>query len=166
MGERTYLMQSGSSRIASLTFRSFTGTFATAETAAESWTFKRIGFLNPKITIRRANREEDLAVYRPHVWGDGKIVFADGSIFIWKPINFWAIEWSLIDPAGEPLLRIKPGVADQSLPDLLKTQATIEIARASTQMEMLPLFSTFCMYLFVIHQMDVSAASAATAASM
>lgn len=159
-------MKIGSARIASLAFRSFTGTFATAETASESWTFKRIGFLNPKITIRRANCEEDLAVYRPHVWGDGTIVFADGSVFVWKPTNFWAIEWSLIDPSGEPVLHIKPGIAEKAITDLLKTQATFEVARTSSQTDLLPLFTTFCMYLFVIHQMDVSAASAATAASL
>lgn len=154
--ERIYRLRSGTDICASLTYRSAGGTFATAETLAGTWTFKRIGFLNPKITIRSAGSEEDVAVYRPHVWGDGKIIFPDGRTYVWKPTSFWSIEWSLIDPAGAVLLGIKPGLAGGGLEDLQKIQATMDFARGSSGDGLLPLFAAFGMYLFVIHQMDTA----------
>ncbi len=67
---------------------------ATAETADGTWTFKRVGFLNPRVTIRAAGSPDNLAVYQPKFWGDGTVTFADGAAFRWQPTNFWATEWA------------------------------------------------------------------------
>ena len=49
--ERFFELRSGDPLFATLSFRSGFGTMATAETAEGSWTFKRAGFLNPRISI-------------------------------------------------------------------------------------------------------------------
>ena len=85
--ERLYQLKWRDEVLASLSFRSRTGTLATGKTAEGSWTFKRVGFLNPRITVRAVGSEEDLAVYQPKFWGDGALSFKDGPVFAWRPSN-------------------------------------------------------------------------------
>ena len=56
------LRDEAKSLYASLTFRTPFGSFAVAETAHGTWSFKRVGFLNPGVTVRSQGAAEDLAL--------------------------------------------------------------------------------------------------------
>lgn len=160
--EQFYELTSGGERLASLTFRSSFGTMATAETATGSWTFKRVGFLNPRVTVRQAGTEIDLAVYHPRFWGGGALAFADGRSYAWSSTGFWGTRWEFREAAGGPALVFERGVREERFSDLLRTQFTVTMASTPVAPEILSILVTVGMYLLVLHQRD-SAAVVATA---
>jgi hypothetical protein len=159
----SFHLRSGEKLFASLTFRSMLGTLATGQTSDGLWTFKRVGFLNPRVTVRQAGSDDDLAVYHPKVWGDGHLAFASGRTFVWKPVNFWATDWAFTDAQGVPLMRLKSGLEKEGLRDLLKDQATLELLAASETVEERPILVCLGMYLLILYRIDTAAAVAATA---
>ncbi len=86
--ERWFELRAEDDLVGSLRFETAFGTRATAQTADASWTFKRVGFLNPRVTVREAGAELDVAIYQPKFWGDGWLAFPDGRVFHWKSTNF------------------------------------------------------------------------------
>ncbi len=162
---RHYELRAGEALCGTLDFRSAWGTLATAEMAAGAWTFKRVGFLNPRVTVREAGSDHDLAVYQPRFWGDGQLALADGATFHWRSINFWSTQWAFTDVAGQPLVTFRSGVPDQKLKDIFRTQATVEIAPAATGDARLPLLVAFGWYLILLQHQD-TAATAGTVAAM
>jgi hypothetical protein len=163
--ERLYQLRSGQEVLAALTFRSSTGTMATAETTEGRWTFKRVGFLNPRVTVRAAGSEEDLAVYQPKFWGDGVLSFNAGCVWAWKPTNFWATDWAFFDSEGTAVMEFRSGVEKEKLSDIFKTQFTVVFHHTRTVREAVPLLVTLGMYLLVLHQQDAAAAAAVTAST-
>ena len=162
---RHYELRAGGELCGALNFRSAWGTLATAETAGGAWTFKRVGFLNPRVTVREAGSEEDLAVYRPRFWGDGQITLTDGATLHWRSLNFWSTQWAFTDSASRPLVTFRSGVQDQKLKDIFRTQATVEVAPAASADPRLPLLVCLGWYLILLQHQD-TAATAGTVASM
>jgi hypothetical protein len=66
-----YELRAGDDLVATLRFRSAFGSFATAETAEDCWTFKRVGFWKTHVTVRRCGADEDLAVFHNNTWNGG-----------------------------------------------------------------------------------------------
>jgi hypothetical protein len=163
VSERSYQLQSGEFLLGRLFFRSSFGTLAVAETAEGRWTFKRVGFLNPRVTARVADSGEDLAVYQPKFWGDGVLTFMSGPVFTWKPINFWATDWAFADAQESPLIAFKGGVAKEKLRDIFKIQSTVEVVAAPQGRDVFSVLLALGMYLLVLHHQDAAAAAAATA---
>lgn len=162
-GAPSFHLRSGEMFLASLTFRSAFGTLATAQTSQGLWTFKRVGFLNPRVTVRTAGSDEDLAVYHPKVWGDGHLAFNSGRTFIWKPFNFWATDGAFTDEHGKTLLRLMSGLEKEGLRDLLKDRATLQLLPAAEGVEEVPILVCLGIYLLIMHRIDTAAAVAATA---
>lgn len=160
-----YELKAGQELLARLTFRSLFGTLATAETAEGSWTFKRVGFLNPRVTVRVASKEEDLAVYQPKFWGDGVLTFQDGRALSWKPVNFWRTDWSFFSDQEEAVLEFKSGVQEEKLRDIFKTQYTLTRHGTGPDRDILPILATLGLYLIILHQQDSAATIAATSAA-
>jgi hypothetical protein len=164
--QRFFELRAGEALLATLSFRSAFGTLAVGETAEGSWSYKRLGFLNPRLSVRDARQPEDqqidLAVYQPRFWGDGVLTFQYGRAFAWKPTNFWATQWSFTDQAGKLVLKFMPGAEHEKLTDLFKTQATVELHAVEGCRDLLPVLLTLGMYLILLHH-DDSAAAAATA---
>src|SRR5262245_57158100 len=74
-----YDLTDGADLVATLTFRSAFGSFATGTSADGSWTFKRQGFFHPTVTIRREGQDVDLAIFRNRTWkAGGTLEFPDG----------------------------------------------------------------------------------------
>lgn len=66
--------------VGSLIFRSGWGTLATAEHPTGSWTFKRVGFLRTRVTVRAVGAVSDLATFHPTTWsGGGAVELPDGQ---------------------------------------------------------------------------------------
>lgn len=160
--EHHYELQAGPAQLATLTFHSVWGTLATAETADGTWTFKRVGFLNPRVTVRVAGSPDNLAVYQPKFWGDGILTFADRTAFRWRPTNFWASQWAFTGKDDTPLIRFKSGVEKQRLSDIFKTQAIVEIEPEESIGPVMPLLVVLGMYLIVLHQQDAAGTVEAT----
>lgn len=63
-GVRYHELRLGRSLFATLRWKKMFGSLAVAEFCKERYTFKRVGFLHPSITVRREGEDEDLAVMR------------------------------------------------------------------------------------------------------
>lgn len=140
------------------------GTLATAEMPGESWTFKRVGFFNPKVTIRHSGSQENLAMYEPKFWGDGMLRFEDGREFMWRSTNFWATQWTFLSTAGLPIFTFEPA-KEKKWKDVFKTQALVEIESEGWREKHLGLLLAFGWYLVIMHEQEAAAGAAATACS-
>jgi hypothetical protein len=141
---------------ATLRFRSSFGSFATAESADDCWTFKRIGFFQTKVTIRPCGSDDDIAIFRHNTWsGGGTLEFADGRTFQ-ATSNFWQTKFGFETESGEKLIEFEKG-------GLLHLSAAVEIQPGATGIAELPLMVSLGCYLVVMMNMDATiAASTAT----
>src|ERR1035441_5308392 len=62
---RFYQLTDNGREIATLRFESSCGSLATGECGQARWTFKRTGFLSPKISVREAGSETNIALFTP-----------------------------------------------------------------------------------------------------
>ena len=158
---RSYELRSENDLLGTLAFRSAFGTFATAETADGKWTFKRVGFLNPRVTVRPEGGEEDAGLYQPKIWGDGVLTLQGGPTFAWKPTNFWQTNWAFIDAEQCHVMDFTAGVDNKKLRDIFKVQCTVALADVSSCRSWVPLLVPLGMYLLILHHDDAAATTAA-----
>ena len=157
-------LRSGEDLYAELEFPKWYGSLAIATSAEERWTFKRVGFFNPRVTVRSEGSETDLAVFRPKWTGsEGTTQLANGAAYTWKTANFWATEYTWLNSAGEPLILYKQGVEASWLADLFKTQARVEIQPAAQGLPELALLVILGWYLIILKQQDDASVVATTA---
>ena len=84
-----YGLHLGEDIIGTLRFRSSWGSLATAEILGGCWTFKRIGFLQTRVSIKVCGTEPDIAIFRNNTWkGGGTLEFPDGRRLP-ASTNFW-----------------------------------------------------------------------------
>lgn len=163
--ERSFILGSQEFEFASLIFQSAFGSLAIATTAEESWSFKRVGFFNPRVTVRRKDEEIDLGIYRPRWTGSEGTLELGGRSFVWKSVNFWATQFVFTDSQAGELMRFRQGNAESKLTDIFKEQARVEIASHAWEMSELPILISLGWYLIILHQDDSAAVVAATTAA-
>ena len=151
--------------IGTLAFRSAFGTLAEAVTSIQSWTFKRVGFFNTRVTIRKPDEELDHATFYPRIFGDGVLQIMDGRSFSWAPLNFWRTRWVFYDNGDIPVLQFWEGSQEFKISEIFKTQAAVEILDASLSEEQLSLLVPFGFYLIIMHKNDTAAGAAAASSS-
>jgi hypothetical protein len=145
--------------LATLSFRSVCGSLAFAACAGGRWSFKRVGFLKPRITVRLRRYHQDLAVYHPSVWsGGGALTTSVGANFRIRT-EFWERELEVRGVNSETLIRMSSNQFFSSGGDL-------EIMEAAADLPELPWLVCFIWYLALIMSMDSAAASAACCASL
>lgn len=166
VGERRFELRTGADVVATLVFRSFTGSLATAETAEGSMTFKRVGFLNARVTIRDAGGLEDVAVYHPRLWGGGELLFNDGQEVHWRSTNFWGTSWAFTDGANQVLVDFKPGLEHEKFSDMFKIQATLTINPMPALQTRGSILLPLGLYLLILQQDDSTASAGAVVATM
>lgn len=159
--ENRFELRSEGASVAFLEFRSAWGTLASAEMADGSFTFKRLGFLRPRVTVRAPGSDENLGLYEPRFGGGGDLRLRDGRSFSFRPTSFWQTRWAFADSAGMSILEFRSGVEDGGLSDLLKTQFTVEFS--APRAGPVAILATLGMYLIVLQQRDSAGAGAATA---
>ena len=141
---------------ATLCFRSSSGSFATATSADGSWSFKRVGFWQTKVTVRASGAETDLAVFRNNTWGGGgTLELPDGRKYP-ANTNFWATQYEFKTEAGEPLVSYK------KIGGVLHTSAAVEIHPPAKDIAEMPWMVLLGWYLTVMMLNDHAAAVAAT----
>jgi len=163
---RRFELRAERSVFGSLSFRTAFGSLATAESATGSWTFKRVGFLSPRVTVRVAGSNDDLAIYWPRLRGDGWLEFPGGTRYHWQTANFWGSAWGFSDAQQGLLFVLRPGVEKPSWSDLLKTQAQVEIEQRGHDLAELPLLVMLGWYLLILQKEDSAAAISATTAAL
>lgn len=144
--------------IGSLRFRSAFGSLATAESGDGCWTFKRVGFFQTRVAVRRCDAEAEIASFKNNMWsGGGMLVLADGRPFR-ATTNFWSSKLRFEDEAGQSLVRFDYG-------GMFKLHARVEIAESARTMPELPLLVLLGWYLAIMLHADASGASSAGAAA-
>jgi hypothetical protein len=163
--KRSFELRAGDDLFATLKFETAFGSLAAAESAAGTWTFKRVGFFKPRVTVRVKGSEQNLAVYHLK-WGsaEGVLEFADGETYVWKLANFWATRYQIVDAEGNPLISYTSKIGNAS--DLLKDQARIEIVPETRDKDTLALLLLIGWYLIVLQQEDVMATATAVASKV
>jgi len=82
------------------------GSLATVESANGRWTFKRSGFLSPRITVREPGSDTDLAVFTPKWTGGGELRLKSGRCYLLKSLSFWGGDWAFEDESGVAILTL------------------------------------------------------------
>ncbi len=152
-----YELRANNDVVATLHFRSAFGSLATAQTADDCWTFKRVGFWKTRVTVRRCDAEVDLAVFHNNTWkGGGTLELADGRRYL-ASTNTWQTRYEISDEAGESLLLFAIG-------GVLRQSAQVTIHPAAVRLDTLPLLLTLSWYLVVMMYQDSAAATVVVAA--
>lgn len=152
-----YELRAGDELSATLRFRSSFGSFATAESADGCWTFKRVGFWKPRVTIRGCGTDLDIAIFKNNTWsGGGTLEFPDGRKIL-ASTNFWQTNFEFKTEAGEELVRFKTG-------GLVRLSAKVEIQPDQAGKPELPWVVMLGWYLVVMMYVDTVTATSAVAA--
>jgi hypothetical protein len=154
---RTFELRSGDALIGQLRFEKPCGSLASAEVAAEKWTFKREGFLAPRVTVRAPNSVPDLAIFRPHWGSGGTLDFRDCLRLRWRCTNFWGSQYAFVGGDDRALVRFGHHEG------FFKTSARLEIDPSSAAIAELPLLVALGWYLMILAAEDATVAAASTA---
>lgn len=158
-------LRSGDDQYAEIEFPKWYGSLANAIAVEGRWTFKRVGFFNPHVTVRTEGSDQDLVIFRPKWTGtEGTAQFTGGAAYVWKTANFWATEYVWLNANGDPLVVYKQGVEASWLADIFKTQARVEIQPAAEGLRELSLLVMLGWYLIVLKQQDDASVVTITAA--
>jgi hypothetical protein len=160
--ERSYELQRHGDSFGTLVFRSMWGTLAHAENPIQDWTFKRMGFLNPRVTARFPEADSDQALFHPKIFGGGTLQMLDGRPFTWEPINLWHTKWRFMDKSGISLLSFDQGKIEQKLADLFKLQVTVKVESSRITNQEFSLLVNLGFYLIVLYLADSAAAASAS----
>jgi len=147
---RAYELRSGDALIGHLQFEKSCGSLASAEVNSQKWTFKRVGFLAPRVTVRSPNVEADLAVFRPHWGGGGTLDFADGHQAQWRCVNFWRSQWAFVVNEDRIVVRFSHREG------FFKASAQLECDPASAALPELPLLAVLGWYLIILAAEDAA----------
>ena len=169
-----YELRIGEETVATLRWRSISGSHATAETAEGSWTFKRVGFWHPRITARPAGIERDAAIFEPRWTGSGTLTMAQGIAYRWGPTNGWQTRWAWHNADGTPIVQFhnKHGMATEgyvelapaatALPPVTHLDGTYQPVAASeaeatpATLPEIPLLVTLGWYLLILAALDAA----------
>ncbi|HBY06369.1 MAG TPA: hypothetical protein DEH22_00720 [Chloroflexi bacterium] len=142
MFAKKYTLQSGNDVVGKVNWQSYGGSLATGITSQRTWTFKRTGFAVPRVTVRRAGEDDDIARFTPISSNKGELeIFDSGVEFEWKTSgsNFgWAL-------GGQALIaRYKP----------MLYKAKLEIEAAEINRPEIPLLVLLGLYILVMFSED------------
>lgn len=91
-----------------LDFPSMFGSLAVAECAEGVFSFKRQGFLQPSISVRRPGSDLDHGRLLMDGWHQGGVLhLADGNRYQFVKMGFLHPEWTFSDPRGRVLARLR-----------------------------------------------------------
>jgi hypothetical protein len=154
-----YELKDGDDVVLTLKFRSLTGSHATLEGPDGCWTFKRVGYFRPRVTIRRCNEEKELGVFRNNTWANGgALELPDGRRFEANS-NFWMTGYEFKSEAGDTL------VAYRSIGGVFHASSRVEFDAAARSLPELPWLVGLGWYLVILMQLDAGATSAAISAA-
>ena len=149
---REHELRAGDDVIATLRFQR--GTLADAQADGQHWTFKRQGFWHPRVSVRVAGSETDIAMFHPQWTGGGTVELAGGNPVKLASANFWQSEWVWLDK-DQPVVRFK------GRHGLVKAKGAVDIPPEAARRPDLPLLVLLGWYLILLHADDAAVASSA-----
>ena len=162
---RTFVLNRHDEPFGTLEFRSMWGTLALSKDPIQNWSFKRVGFLTPHITVRMPDSDSDYALFDPKAFGGGMLHNPDGRQNRWELLNNLRTKWRFTDKKGAPVLSFEQDAEEFKLSELFKIQAAVTVETSRITNLEFSLLVNLGFYLVVLNSMDSSAAAAAAAAS-
>ena len=147
-----YELCRGSDVIGTLKFRSAFGSLATASVDLGCWTFKRMGFLKTRVTVKACDEERELGVFRNNTWSGGGTLELPGGRSIQASTNFWHSKYEFLKD-DQPLIKYRTR-------QILKLSGHMEILPAAQPIRGLPWLMMLVWYLAVMMHRDDSAGAA------
>lgn len=152
-----YELRSNEELVAKLSFRTLSGSFATAESGDGCWTFKRVGFFQTRATMRACGSDAGIAAFKNNTWsGGGALALADGREFL-VTTNVWQTQLEIRNAAGEVLIHLQTS-------GLWKNSAAVNITPLGRQSPELPWIPLFAWYVTVLMLMDAGGVAAVVSA--
>lgn len=91
---RTFLLEAEGNEMGRLAFSDKSGSLAKGMTAHGEWTFKRQGFLHPRITVRKTGADSNCGALTLAANGNGKLSLAWGEDFNFITGGWLQSHWS------------------------------------------------------------------------
>ena len=111
-----------------LFFSGKSGSLAKGETAHGEWTFKREGFLHPRITVRKTGADNNCGALSLSASGNGKLTLAWGEEFTLSTGGWMQSHWSFMRGAVEVIRFSRDGSsADVEILNLKLTAETLSV---------------------------------------
>ena len=152
--KNSFELHSDDQVVGTLVLKSIFGSFATGTSADGCWTFKRVGFFQTRVTIRRCDDETDIGTFRNSTWkAGGTLELPDGRKYR-ATSNLWQSKLEFQDPSGNPIIKLKTG-------GLMHLSAGVEIEPAAARIPELPWMVMLGWYLAVMMKNDSAGAAAA-----
>lgn len=123
-GRRAFKLDNPSGTVATLKFRRALSSLGEAQARDGEWTFKRVGFLRPRVTVREAGSDADIGVFHASLGGDGTLEMADGTKFTRSSRGFWHARRVWRDARGNEVMVVEPK-------SVLTSTATVTLGEAS-----------------------------------
>jgi hypothetical protein len=130
------------------------GSLAEAEFGENRWTFKRGGFLRPRVTVRTNTAAEDAAVLELSFGGGGLLRVRSGRCFRWSRQGFWSHRFAFADDKGVELVIIEPKLG------LLRRSGAAYVCEKAADLQELPLLLLLGWYVTMLISDDDAAAVA------
>jgi len=131
---------------------------AEAEFGEDRWTFKRAGFLRPRVTVRMDATAEDAAVLELSFGGGGLLRMRSGRCFRWSRQGFWSHRFVFADDKGVQLVVIEPKLG------VLRRSGAAHVHEKAATLQELPLLLLLGWYVTMLIA-DDDAAVVATCCS-
>jgi len=149
---------SGNDVLGALHWANSWGSLASAESAYGKWTFKRVGFVHPKISIRTPDQKSNLHIAEVSWNGEATLKVLDQGTFRWTP-NTWHTKWTLLDDNKKEVMKIE-------LSGFLNVSGNLTVANPSIPYPTLSLLALLGWYLIMLVLQDDASSTAAIVATM
>ena len=152
--EQDYALTAGERVLATLLWPRALGSLAEGRIGDESWTFKRVGFWRPAVTIRTpASGELDVGRFVMG-WRRGDLLLQGELRYRWDQVSFWKAEWAFFDASG--MNRLLEFVSERRL---FRMSVGVHVHPAAEGSADLPVLVLLGWYLLVMASRDDAAAA-------
>ena len=151
---RLYQLTADGETIATLRFEKLGGSLASGKFGNSEWTFKRSGFLHPRVLIRAPGSEQDIATFTPNWTGGGWLALNAGRRYHLKCKNFWGTEWAFEAEDGSPTITMTGGHG------LFKESAHLTVTESASTLPETPLLLLLIWYLKILMNEDAAVVAA------
>lgn len=152
--QRTYELASEDQVLDVLSFPKLLGTLAETQAGGTRYTFKRSGFLNPKVTIRKAPFEQDIGTMAVSWRGDGAVSMDNGRRYALRRPSVWAFHWQISDEGDGVMADIR------SIPGLLRFEGKVDITERGSGNADILLLLALAWYMMVLIRQEGAAGAA------
>ncbi len=160
ISSRDWDMAAGGIVHASLRFDNLFGSRAVAETVDRRWTFKRNGFFNTWIGVRKAGSETDIAAMRRKGWSGAEVTLLHGPKFVWRRTKRVRGEWGLYDVRERLLMS---AIFKRKF---FKVEGSVTIEAAAKENADTPMLMLLCWYWLVLRDLDEQSSAGAVVVAM